>query len=133
MTNPPHPSTPPPLHGFSLWLPVVLWCSLIFYLSHQPHLRITQEWWDIIVRKVAHMVEYGVLALLLRRAIQGSTSWDEKRIWRWALIGAILYAASDEFHQHFIEGRVGSPVDVLVDALGALAAWALDKRFRKPL
>jgi VanZ family protein len=38
---------------------------------------------------------------------------------------AVLYAASDEFHQTFVAGRHGSPVDVLVDSAGVLIAIAL--------
>jgi VanZ family protein len=33
-----------------------------------------------------------------------------------------LYAASDEFHQTFVEGRSGSPVDWAIDTAGAAAA-----------
>jgi len=106
----------------SLWIPVIAWCAVIFYFSHQPHLRITQEWWDLIARKIAHMVEYGILAWLMHRALRGTFAWDGKRLWRWSLILTITYALSDEFHQHFIPGRVGSPIDVLIDVIGAMAA-----------
>ena len=33
---------------------------------------------------------------------------------------AALYAVSDEIHQTFVEGRVGAPLDVGIDTLGAL-------------
>ena len=32
----------------------------------------------------------------------------------------IAYGASDEWHQTFVDGRKGSPVDVLIDATGVL-------------
>jgi VanZ family protein len=38
---------------------------------------------------------------------------------------AIAYAASDEFHQTFVEGRHGAVTDVLIDSAGVLIAVAL--------
>jgi VanZ family protein len=45
-----------------------------------------------------------------------------------------LYAASDELHQTFVEGRAGSPVDVAIDAVGVacgIAAWQLVRSRRR--
>jgi VanZ family protein len=39
-----------------------------------------------------------------------------------AFVVSVLYAASDEYHQTFVPGRNGTPVDVGVDAVGALVA-----------
>ncbi len=36
-----------------------------------------------------------------------------------AVLMAVLYAATDEFHQSFTPGRNPSPVDVGIDAIGA--------------
>jgi VanZ family protein len=98
---------------------------VIFFLSHIPHLRITKEWWDYPARKAAHMVEYGILALLLTRAFTGSTSWSRKKIFAVSLACSVLYAASDETHQLFVAGRHGSPIDVLIDTTGAALALGL--------
>jgi VanZ family protein len=38
----------------------------------------------------------------------------------------LLYATSDEVHQHFVSGRHASPVDVAIDAVGValgVLAW----------
>jgi VanZ family protein len=35
---------------------------------------------------------------------------------------SVVYAISDEFHQSFIEGRNGSPIDVAIDSVGIAAA-----------
>ena len=37
-----------------------------------------------------------------------------------AAIFAVLYAASDEFHQLFVPGRAGSIRDVIIDGTGAV-------------
>ena len=110
---------------------MIAWAALIFALSATPNLRFAQtDTVDFIVRKAGHMAVFGVFAVLLWRAI----SLSRRR-------GAILisfgltvaYAASDEFHQSFTVGRHPSPVDVSIDASGALialAALALWLRYR---
>jgi len=42
--------------------------------------------------------------------------------WAWALVLAVLYASTDEFHQGFVAGRHESALDVGIDAAGALIA-----------
>ena len=44
----------------------------------------------------------------------------------------IAYAISDELHQHFVPGRVGSPLDVAIDAVGVVAGVVLWQRYRAP-
>jgi VanZ family protein len=94
----------------SLWLPIVAWAALIFGLSSIPSLSTGLGLWDEILRKCAHAVEYAVLATLLWRALRNEIA---------ALGGAVAYAATDEFHQTFVRGRHGSPVDVAIDGIGA--------------
>jgi VanZ family protein len=104
------------------WLPVVLWAGLIFAFSAQPNLRfVSQEGLDFIVRKAGHMFVFGVLAVLIWRAL--TLGWRPSlpaMPLSWLLAAA--YAASDEFHQSFTAGRHPSPVDVGIDSLGALVA-----------
>jgi len=97
--------------ALSLWLPVVLCAALIFTLSSIPSLSSGLGLWDLVLRKLAHAGEFALLAALLLRAL--ARPWP-------ALAIAVAYAASDEFHQHFVRGRVGSPRDIAVDAAGAV-------------
>ena len=109
----------------SLWTPVLLWCGVIYFLSSIPYLRITEAWWDYPLRKLAHMVEYGVLARLLARAFTGSAFGSKKKIFAWSLGLAILYSCTDEAHQRFVAGRHGTPRDILFDSAGAWLALGL--------
>ena len=106
------------------WLPVILWMGLIFYLSSQPdipyHPNVVA---DHAIKKAAHMAEYGVLALLLRRAVASTTQTHSPD--RWAFLLALLYALSDEVHQLFVPGRNGTLFDVGFDAMGAVLALLL--------
>jgi VanZ family protein len=103
------------------WLSAIAWAGLIFAFSAQPNLRFVPDaGLDFLVRKAGHMAVFGILALLTWRALAPTTAW--RRPWAWALALAVLYAVTDELHQGFVAGRHPSPVDVGIDATGALIA-----------
>jgi len=106
---------------FALWGPVLVWAGLIFALSSIPSLSTGLGGWDEILRKGTHVTEYAVLGALLLRAT-GSRSV--------AFTLAVLYAASDEWHQTFVEGRVGAVHDVAIDAVGAAIGIAVYRSVR---
>jgi VanZ family protein len=101
------------------WIPVVLWAGLIFALSSIPSLNSGLGTWDYVLRKCAHMTEYAVLAVLLRRALGRNGT---------ALLLASAYAVTDELHQTFVAGRHGSPIDWVIDTVGALLGLAILRR-----
>jgi VanZ family protein len=107
-----------------LLLPPLLAMGLIFFLSAQPSEPVDRAWWDVGLRKLAHFTEYAVLTALWWRALQGMGVG-----FRAALAGALAislaYAVSDELHQTFVDGRHGSPVDVLIDSAGMATAAAV--------
>ena len=103
-----------------LWMPVIIWAGLIFFLSSIPDLKSGLEtFWDTILRKMAHMVEYGIFFLLLSRAM--------KKPLIWPIILSIFYAISDEFHQSFIPGRHMALLDVCFDSTGVLIGYLIFK------
>jgi VanZ like family len=100
-----------------LWLPPLLWAAVIFAFSSVPDLGTGLGGWDLVLRKLAHTLEYAILGALLLRALRAELP---------ALAAGIAYAASDELHQHFVPGRRGAPLDVLIDSVGValgLLAW----------
>ena len=105
------------------WLVLAAWCAMIFVLSAQPHLELSdRDLLDLVVRKAGHMVEYGVLVLIASMTLRQEGL--RSALARHAGLGfAIAYAASDEYHQTFVAGRSGHPRDVAIDAVGAVAAW----------
>ena len=99
------------------WLPVVLWVALIFTLSSIPlngqMIRLFRH-----QDKLVHVVEYGILGLLLARAVHFP---GVSAIRFWGCIGfSVLVGAVDELHQAFIPGRMMDWHDLLADATGAL-------------
>lgn len=102
------------------------WMAVIFGLSAQPKNEIPVFGaWDLLVKKGGHMLEYAVLAWLWHRA------WGQRSTWlAWGL--AVVYAASDEFHQSFVPGRHAQWADVGVDAVGAALGLGLAGYIERP-
>jgi VanZ family protein len=73
------------------------------------------------------MTEYAGLCFLWWRALRNVAPQQRAVAAAWLI--AVGYAATDEWHQTFVNGRHGSPVDVLIDAAGAgVAAFLLARR-----
>lgn len=136
------------------WIPALIWMTLIFMLSHQQGgdsgklSKLILDWmagigidfraWfgddaTIVIRKLAHFTEYGILFLLCLWPLTYRKPWLRGALT--ALLLTFLYACSDELHQSFIPRRVGQFSDVLIDTSGAvfvfLSLLLLRKVFRK--
>jgi VanZ family protein len=128
------------------WLPPIVWAAVILlastdgfsgsntavalqriavrFLGH-PLAPATAEMLNFLIRKTAHVSDYGILSALTFRAFRGERpAWNA----RWA-IGAIVFATIiatlDETHQSFVPSRTGTWHDVLLDAAGATVAQIL--------
>ena len=105
----------------SRWLPALAWACLIFALSGVPSLGTDLGVWDTVLRKLAHAAEYAILAALLTRALSPRAAW----------LGAVAFSVTDEFHQAFVPGRAARPLDVAIDATGALVGLLVLRRLRR--
>jgi VanZ family protein len=103
------------------WVPVALWAGLIFGLSAVPDLGTGLGTWDLVLRKIAHFCEYAILGFLLVRATRREPV---------AFALGVLYAASDEIHQHFVPGRHAAVRDVAIDSAGVLVGVLAARRIR---
>jgi VanZ family protein len=137
------------------WLPAVAWAALIYAFSTGAfsgpntsrflvpllnHFFPALSGGDIalihmLIRKLGHVSEYLILALLVLRALSRETGGklSPRRLALGLLITA-LYAVSDELHQAFVPGRTASIADVSIDVLGGVcgALWfQLRKRGKK--
>jgi VanZ family protein len=133
------------------WMPAIVWMAIIFLGSTDllsaehtsrflvPFLR----WLDpqiplatlnaiqVGVRKLGHVTEYAILAMLLWHALRGGTRWQTKMSILFVItwIACAIFAASDEFHQSFVPSRTSSPTDVMIDVIGALTGLLICLRF----
>ncbi|HEY7122032.1 MAG TPA: VanZ family protein [Solirubrobacterales bacterium] len=106
--------------------PLVL-MGVIFYFSAQPSTG-EHAWWVVIFRKLGHLTGYALLTALWWWALRPVT----RRALPIAVCIALAYACTDEFHQTFVHGRTGTPVDVGIDAIGMAIAAALIGARRLP-
>ena len=121
------------------WWPVGVWMALIFGVSTEVggventsrFLGPLLEWLfpgfapeslvgiRVVVRKFGHVAEYAILCVLCFRAIRTTRPCGLGRLIAAAVLISVAFAATDEIHQAFVPGRTGTPVDVLIDTLGA--------------
>jgi VanZ family protein len=129
------------------WMPAIIWMALIFLgstdmLSAEHTSRFLVpffRWLDpqislatlnaiqVGVRKLGHLTEYAILAMLLWRALRSGTRWQMKMsiLLLVAALVCAIFAASDEFHQSFVPSRTSSPRDVMIDICGAFLGLAV--------
>ena len=101
------------------WLPVILYCLLIFIQSSYP---VIQSLPSIPhMDKLAHTGAYALLGFLFFRVFQ-TTSIQKNAVLLviFSALASSLYGISDEIHQYFVPSRTADIVDVLADAAGSV-------------
>jgi VanZ family protein len=112
---------------FKYWIPAIIYMALLFWLSSRPVPEQTR-WFPIIAKlKVIHMLEYGILFLLIQFALIRTTTFKTTEIFYLSLMAVILYGLTDEFHQIFVIGRTARLEDVLADGIGGVLAGTIAK------
>ena len=118
---------------------IIINCITIFYFSNQeasissqsskkivtvlmetiPDLNHNFHLTETIVRKIAHISLYMLLGFFnMNFALTYRRNNYQRGLF--SCFFAVLYAASDEIHQTFINGRSGELIDVCIDSIGAL-------------
>lgn len=96
----------------------IVWMGVIFALSSLPGSAVPGRFGSL-----GHFVLYAVLGTLYLLALPRT----EPR-WRALVLAVMLasaYGVTDEFHQHFVPGRMPDVMDWAVDTAGAAAAVIL--------
>ncbi|MCR4634206.1 MAG: VanZ family protein [Erysipelotrichaceae bacterium] len=135
---------------------LILWMALIFYMSAQPqmeseatsnlateliykvyHFLTASSGMEIeeffarygqFIRKLAHFTEFMILGILIKVNYEG---YSKDHTFLLPLLYAVAYAASDEFHQLFVQGRYCSFKDVLIDSSGAFLGILICRLIKK--
>ena len=101
------------------WVPVYLYTTLIFIVSSIPR-PLPPGLQFPFLDKGLHMIEYGILGFLLARALSSDSPPRLSHSFRmWAILFAVLYGATDEWHQLFVPMREASVADLFFDGVGA--------------
>jgi VanZ family protein len=115
---------------FFAWAPVVFLLGLEFWLSSQSNLPRVLPAAIPHGDKFLHAGYFALTALFAARALRQAEGWGRGATAAALLSGALLWGASDEFHQSFVPGRSVEAADVAADVLGAgLAALVAVRLF----
>lgn len=114
-----------------LWILTVLCMAAIFYFSSQPavqssgqssavtlllqRLLHTEAITNHMVRKTAHFIEFAGLGFLT--TYSAYVSFNKMYL---GVVIASLYAATDEIHQIFVDGRSCQLTDWMLDTVGII-------------
>ena len=124
---------------FFRYAPLILWTGIILFASTSfgamsntsrvirpllhflfpsaPEETITN--YHAIIRKLAHLTEYSILAFWASRAFWNSTKIFLKKYWYiFSFLFVVSVASIDEYNQSLDSLRTGTIYDVLLDALG---------------
>lgn len=136
-------------HLIKSWIAAVLWLIVIAiestaYLSASNTSRFLYpilhfvfgldhpqfEVWHHYIRKSGHFFGYGILSIFLFRAWRDTLPLrgDPKWALRWtniALLGTLIVASLDEWHQSYLPSRTSRWQDVVIDTCGGIVAQML--------
>lgn len=96
---------------------LAVWVLSAFRLENTAE---NMELLNLILRKLAHFTLYFLLGVGLTGVVR---NWKRARTALLIVVLGGLFAASDEFHQQFSQGRTSSVWDVLLDTCGVAGGW----------
>jgi len=128
-----------------LWILVILTCAMIFNFSskegnnsYEQSEAVTKKVENVVtqitdkessyanfervhkfVRKQGHFIEFAILGIFVFLLVR-CYDFSMKKSLIIALLFVLFYAATDEIHQLFVEGRTGRVKDVFIDFFGSV-------------
>ncbi len=117
------------LKNFSCyWLPVILYCLLIYWQSANPSPEQIPRW--PLIDKLLHFAAYAVMAALFYRAWRTQPlAANPRLLMALSILSASLYGISDEIHQSFVPFRDAEFTDVVADILGSICGALICQRW----
>lgn len=113
------PDRSPSLQLALLWIPVIVNMAAIFVVSGQSDPPMPADVPDVSLHALAY---FGLTALLIRALAGGRWQGVTRTTLVAAVAIAVVYGASDEWHQSFVPNRHPDWRDLRADAIGAAAA-----------
>ncbi len=101
------------------WLPVFIYCLLIFMQSSYPSPESVPDL--PYIDKLLHIAVYALLGALFLRAFRTLRIKNNlKLVMILSILLSSLYGISDEIHQHFVPFRNADFMDALADMIGSV-------------
>lgn len=114
---------------------LIIWMIIIFMFSNQPNSgeethsiiekilpilnKNTIDVINLIIRKLAHITEYFILAYLSYSLLKEYKLPRKKEIII-CILFCVLYSITDELHQSLVPGRTSAYKDCLIDTIGII-------------
>lgn len=115
-----------------LWLPVLVWAGVILWASDDSFSSGHSQGWlarlfggevpyglNFTIRKLGHIVAYGIL---------GALAWRADRRFTVAIAITLIVAVTDEWRQSLTLTRTGTAWDVVLDAAGGWLGMVMTSR-----
>jgi VanZ family protein len=107
------------LNFLRYWLPVIVYCLLIFLQSSRPSLERLPD--VAHMDKFLHVTAYALLGILFFRAFKtAGLKGGLKQVILVSVLSTAAYGVSDELHQHFVPFRNADPLDAIADTVGGI-------------
>ncbi|HOP07666.1 MAG TPA: VanZ family protein [candidate division Zixibacteria bacterium] len=114
-------------------LPMILYAAAIIAVSSIPDLH-TPQVRMFAFDKLAHFAEYAIFAAIVFRSFSNFRKFiPTNRAFLFAALFVAVFAAFDEYYQHFIPGRFSSAADAVADFIGAMLVLAFFELRRRRL
>ena len=112
------------------WLPVLLYCLLIFIQSSYPSPENIPSL--PYIDKVIHFAAYAILGILFFVAFN-TIGFKENinKVIMLSILSSSLYGMSDEIHQYFVPYRNADIMDFLADVAGSICGVYVIKFIKK--
>lgn len=113
------------------FIPAIIIFSVIWYLSDKPGLKSDYTpIVDFFLRKGAHILEYFLLYLalfwgFLEQKLNTISYKNFNLIHTKVLCIGFITTLLDEWHQTWVSGREGKPLDIVFDIIGFLLAYII--------
>ncbi len=121
------------IRRYLAWIPSLVWMVIIFSFSSRQSVSVSGEYWlDFVFYKSIHIAEYAILTVFNIYALTNSNPKSPLvKNGIYAVILALLFASSDEYHQTFVPTRQGKHFDVLVDSVGIFSVYCITFQYEK--
>ena len=108
---------------------VAIW--VMSSMSSDAIVELPDSTWDGAIKESLHLVEFGILYLLLALALLTMRELNSTINMILMLISC-LYGLTDEIHQSFVPYRSATIIDLVKDVIGVLvASWVLYGAYRE--
>ena len=110
------------------WLPVFIYCLLIFMQSSYPSPESVPDL--PYIDKLFHIAVYALLGALFLRAFKTlRIQQNLKLVMILSILLSSLYGISDEIHQHFVPFRNADFMDAMADMIGSVGGVCVYQLF----